>query len=230
MGYLDSTAITVDAVLTKKGRQIIAQGGSLDIQTFTLSDTGVDYTLWNADHASGSAFYGEAIENLPQVEALTNSQYATRNKLVSLARDTIAMPALEVEPSNPNFTTLNPKAFNINVLGYSAGAGITSGNGIQLLIPDVNVLTSNNGTSTDVTGNALSFIIDADIPNARIYELTGACPNYTFNLTPAGNLTTEKTITLTFMHIASGAHVTSQVTVGANLQPQGQTLSGQGQN
>ena len=62
MGYLDSTAVTVDAVLTKKGRQIIAQGGSLDIQTFTLSDTGVDYTLWNADHASGSAFYGEAIE------------------------------------------------------------------------------------------------------------------------------------------------------------------------
>ena len=105
MGYLDSTAVTVDAVLTKKGRQIIAQGGSLDIQTFTLSDTGVDYTLWNADHASGSAFYGEAIENLPQVEALTNSQYATRNKLVSLARDTVAMPALEVDGNN-NFTTL----------------------------------------------------------------------------------------------------------------------------
>ena len=229
MGYLDSTAVTVDAVLTKKGRQIIAQGGSLDIQTFTLSDTGVDYTLWNADHASGSAFYGEAIENLPQVEALTNSQYATRNKLVSLARDTVAMPALEVDGNN-NFTTLNSRAFTVTVLGYSAGAGITTGNGIQLIVPDVNIVTSTTGTSTDITGNALSFIIDADIPNARVYELTGPGPNYTFNITPAGNLTTETSINLTFMHIASGAWVTSQVTVGANLQPQGQTLSGQGQN
>ena len=215
MGYLDSTAVTVDAVLTKKGRQIIAQGGSLDIQTFTLSDTGVDYTLWNADHASGSAFYGEAIENLPQVEALTNSQYATRNKLVD---------------GNNNFTTLNSRAFTVTVLGYSAGAGITTGNGIQLIVPDVNIVTSTTGTSTDITGNALSFIIDADIPNARVYELTGPGPNYTFNITPAGNLTTETSINLTFMHIASGAWVTSQVTVGANLQPQSQTLSGQGQN
>ena len=36
MGYLDSSTITVDAVLTKKGRQIIAEGGSLDVKYFTL--------------------------------------------------------------------------------------------------------------------------------------------------------------------------------------------------
>jgi hypothetical protein len=64
MGYLDSDTITVDAILTKKGRQIISQGGGLNINTFTLSDTGVDYTLWNADHPSGSAYYGEAIEQI----------------------------------------------------------------------------------------------------------------------------------------------------------------------
>ena len=62
MGYLDNASITVDAVLTKKGREILSRGGNLDIGSFTLSDTGVDYTLWNTDHPSGSAFYGEAIE------------------------------------------------------------------------------------------------------------------------------------------------------------------------
>ena len=120
MGYLDSTTVTVDAVLTKKGRQIISEGGSLDIRYFTLSDTGVDYTLWNADHPSGSAYYGEAIETLPQTEALTNSQYAIRNKLVSLGKDTIAMPALEVEPSNPQYSILSPKTFNVRHLTAKA--------------------------------------------------------------------------------------------------------------
>ena len=96
MGYLDNSSITVDAVLTKKGRQIISEGGALDVQYFTLSDTGVDYTLWHEDHASGSAYYGESIENLPMVEALPNSQYSFRNKLVTLNRDTVSMPTLEV--------------------------------------------------------------------------------------------------------------------------------------
>ena len=82
MGYLDSTAVTVDAVLTKKGREILAKGGNLEITNFSATDTGVDYRLWNPDHPSGSAFYGEGIENLPQVEALPAAQYQLRNKLV----------------------------------------------------------------------------------------------------------------------------------------------------
>ena len=64
MGYLDNTSVTVDAVLTKKGREILSRGQQLNITSFTCSDEGVDYTLWNPDHPSGSAYYGEAIENL----------------------------------------------------------------------------------------------------------------------------------------------------------------------
>ena len=75
MGYLDSTSVTVDAVLTKKGREILARGGNLEITHFSATDTGVDYTLWNPDHPSGSAFYGEAIENLPNFEASVHSEY-----------------------------------------------------------------------------------------------------------------------------------------------------------
>ena len=92
MGYLDSTSITVDAVLTKKGRQLISGGGQLAVNFFSLSDTGVDYNLWNPDHTSGSAYYGEAIENLPQVEALPNSQYALRNKRIYVLGKTSNFP------------------------------------------------------------------------------------------------------------------------------------------
>ena len=61
MGYLDNSTIVVDAILTKHGRKLLASGQGLNIQYFTVSDTGIDYTLWNPDHPSGSAYYGEAI-------------------------------------------------------------------------------------------------------------------------------------------------------------------------
>ena len=31
MGYLDSTTVTVDAILTKQGRKLLAQGNALNI-------------------------------------------------------------------------------------------------------------------------------------------------------------------------------------------------------
>ena len=94
MGYLDNSSITVDAVLTKKGREILKDGGNLNITSFTLSDNQVDYRLWNPDHPSGSAFYGEAIENLPMLEASVHAEYNLRNRLVSLNQNTVAIPAI----------------------------------------------------------------------------------------------------------------------------------------
>ena len=85
MGYLDNSSVNVDAILTLKGRELLAQGGNaFNITQFALADDEVDYDLWNPEHPSGSAYYGEAIENLPQIEALPNAGYFMRNKLVSL--------------------------------------------------------------------------------------------------------------------------------------------------
>ena len=72
MEYLNSDSITVDAILTKHGRYKLSLGGGLDIQYFALSDDGMDYSLWNANHPSGSDKYGEALESLPQIEAVTD--------------------------------------------------------------------------------------------------------------------------------------------------------------
>ena len=84
MGYLDNSTIVVDAVLTIEGRRLLSEGLGLDIQYFSLSDSGIDYNLWNPDHPSGSAYYGEAIENLPSLEALPRGQFYMRNKLITL--------------------------------------------------------------------------------------------------------------------------------------------------
>ena len=57
MGYLNNSVITVDAILTKKGRELLARGdGSFKITQFALADDEIDYTLYNPSHPSGSAF------------------------------------------------------------------------------------------------------------------------------------------------------------------------------
>ena len=216
MGYLDGSTITVDAILTKNGRQILSQGGALNVSAFTLSDTGVDYTLWNIDHASGSAFYGEAIENLPQVEALPAAQYQLRNKLVTFGRDTIAMPGAYLNNYTHTFDTAQPWDAVANITGFAGNQG-----GFQLLIPnDPGIVTCTNVNSTPISGNALMFINEVDIPNAQLYELTTSntgTSGYNFVISPNGQLDNTTTMTLTFIHIATGAWTSAQITVNANV-------------
>jgi len=97
MGYLNNQVVTVDAILTKKGRELLAQGGNaFNITQFSLSDDEVDYSLYNPNHPSGSAYYGEAIENMPVLEAFPNELQTMKYKLVTLPRSTAVMPTLTV--------------------------------------------------------------------------------------------------------------------------------------
>ena len=62
MGYLDNTTTTVDAILTKKGRELLARGeNEFKITKFSLSDDEIDYTLWDVTHPDGTNSYGAAI-------------------------------------------------------------------------------------------------------------------------------------------------------------------------
>ena len=97
MGYLNNTIVTVDAILTKKGRELLARGdGSFRITQFALSDDEVDYTLYNPTHPLGSAFYGEAIENLPLLEAFPDETQIMKFKLATLPRGTAKIPVLDI--------------------------------------------------------------------------------------------------------------------------------------
>ena len=81
MGILDNDNVIVDAILTKIGRQKLANGQPLGINKFAFGDTGVDYTLYNPDHPSGSDSYGSAITSLPMLEAVPDDNVFLRSKL-----------------------------------------------------------------------------------------------------------------------------------------------------
>ena len=81
MGILDSDTVIVDAILTKLGRNKLRQGQPLGITQYSFGDTGVDYTLYNPDHPSGSDAYGSAINSLPMLEAVPDDDVFLRSQL-----------------------------------------------------------------------------------------------------------------------------------------------------
>lgn len=100
MAYLDNRSITVDAVLTKKGRELLSRGHDFfKISKFALSDDEVDYRLWDNAHPSGSNYYGYAIEQMPILEAPVDETQSMRYKLVSLDKSTTRIPVVTVSPT-----------------------------------------------------------------------------------------------------------------------------------
>ena len=118
MAYLNSTTVTVDAILTTKGRELMARNdGSFKITQFALSDDEVDYTLYNSSHPSGSAFYGEAIQNMPCLQAFPDETQDLKYKLITLPRGTAKLPILDLGTgaiilAQGASLTLTPQTFN----------------------------------------------------------------------------------------------------------------------
>tara|TARA_Y100000593_G_scaffold94762_1_gene195797 strand:- start:1171 stop:1848 length:678 start_codon:yes stop_codon:yes gene_type:complete len=131
MAYLDNTSITVDAILTKKGRERLAEGRqNFQITQFALSDDEIDYTLWDAKHPLGSNYYGAVIENMPLLEAFPDETQVMRSKLVTLPKGSTRIPTLtlnglvtiEVEANNDTPVNLLPGTNNVTAdtqLGYT---------------------------------------------------------------------------------------------------------------
>ena len=93
MGYLDNTSITVDAILTKRGRELLSRNdGSFQITQFALGDDEIDYSLFNENHPNGTQFSTEAIENMPLIEAIPNGANMMNSKLITLTRGASAIP------------------------------------------------------------------------------------------------------------------------------------------
>ena len=91
MAFLDNSGdILLDAVLTDLGRQRLARGdGSFRITKFALGDDEIDYSLYNKDHTSGSAYYDLEILQTPVLEAFTNNASSMKSKLITVPRTNI---------------------------------------------------------------------------------------------------------------------------------------------
>tara|TARA_R110001632_G_scaffold11593_1_gene41594 strand:+ start:404 stop:1063 length:660 start_codon:yes stop_codon:yes gene_type:complete len=214
MGYLDNSIVTVDAILTKKGRELLARGdGSFRITQFALSDDEIDYTLYNPDHPLGSAYYGEAIENLPLLEAFPDETQVMKYKLTTLPRGTAKLPLLDLGYSAITIKqgasiAITPQT--LNYLGssqsYETGGYLatladarTSNtfNGVGINTPEAERLNSTTTLGTNVSKSVIGTSIN----------LTATTVNTLF-----GTRTSLQT-TLTIIGRDSGARMTIPVTI-----------------
>lgn len=146
MAYLSNTSVTVDAILTKKGRELLARGdGSFKITQFALSDDEIDYTLYNPNHPSGSAFYGEAIENMPLLEAFPDETQIMKYKLVTLPRGTAKMPTLDIGYSSIIIKQGASLAIRPQTLNYLSQTSLFESSGYTFTISDVRLFSTYNG-------------------------------------------------------------------------------------
>ena len=146
MGYLDNSIITVDAVLTKKGRELLARGdGSFKITQFALADDEIDYSLYDPKHPKGSDFYGEAIENMPVLEAFVDETQIMKYKLATLPRGTSKLPILDIGYTAIVLRQGASLAITPQTLNYLGATQMYESNGYAATIADIRVLGAFTG-------------------------------------------------------------------------------------
>ena len=154
MGYLNNQVITVDAILTTKGRELLAKGdGSFNITQFALGDDEIDYTLYNPTNASGSAYYGEAIENMPLLEAFPDETQILKYKLTTLPRGTAKMPIIDLGITNVKLAQTAQLTITPQTLNYLNNTQTFETSGYTFTISDVRLFSTFTGTGIN-TDNA----------------------------------------------------------------------------
>ena len=149
MGYLNNSVVTVDAILTDTGRQLLAQNdGQFRITQFALADDEIDYTLYNPNHPSGSAYYGEAIQNMPLLEAFPQATQVMKYKLVTLPRGTAKMPILDLGYSAIVIKQGASLAITPQTLNYLGGNTFETA-GYTATISDVRLFSQFEGVGVD---------------------------------------------------------------------------------
>jgi hypothetical protein len=218
MAILNPTVVTVDAILTTKGRELLARNdGSFQITQFSLADDEIDYTLYNPNHPSGSAFYGQAIEAMPIIQAFPEDTQMMRYTLTTLPRGTSRLPVVSLGYNTIILKQGASLTITPQTLNYLGATSTFEANGYIATIADIRLLSSFQGTGITTTavtvGNsaALNTTTGTVLSKSEIgtsFTLTGTTVNTLFG----SSLTTLAT-TITVIGRDSGARITIPVNI-----------------
>ena len=214
MGYLNNSVITVDAILTKKGRELLARNdGSFKITQFALSDDEIDYTLFNPSHPSGSAYYGEAIDGMPLLEAFPDESQIMKYKLVTLPRGTAKLPVINLGYTGITLKQGTSLAITPQTLNYLDNDQTFETSGYSATIADIRLLADYNGlgiNSEAANAQNVSQTLGTNVSKTVIgsqFNLRATTVNTLF-----GDQT-SLTSTLTVVGLDSGARITIPITI-----------------
>jgi hypothetical protein len=216
MGYLNNQVVTVDAILTKKGRETLAKNdGSFRITQFALADDEIDYTLYNPTHPSGSAFYGEAIDSMPLLEAFPDESQIMKYKLATLPRGTAKLPVLDLGFSAITLKQGASLAITPQTLSYLGNAQTFETSGYSATVSDVRLFNTFTGIGINTdAANASNINATTTIGTNVSKTVIGTQINLratTVNTLFGAN--TQISTTITVVGLDSGARLTIPVTI-----------------
>ena len=204
MGYLNNSSITVDAILTKKGRELLARGrDEFKITHFALADDEVDYDLYNTEHPLGTAYYGAAIENMPIVEALADETQMLKYKLVTLPKGSARIPVVRVSNTNFNLESGESTIIRPNTVNFQGG---NRQFGYTAILSDSDVAKIRATKAVRGTASVPQFIGDAEA--AQSVTVSG----FEFEVIAKEQLLTDKTATILIIGNETGGRVSVTVT------------------
>jgi hypothetical protein len=199
MGYLNNASVTVDAILTTKGRELLSKGtiNGLDIRYFALGDDEVNYDLWNPAHPLGSDYYGIVIENMPVLEASPIPEQNLKSKLITIAdRNTTSLSKITNVPTSIGFqfvynsgvgnrsqeitplvTTGNNNIFGYNLTYDTRYLSVTVLQNAQNVITGSATIGDSTSFTKTVSGLKFNVVIKSNVKNA---DLPYFAPTVTF--------------------------------------------------
>ena len=203
MGYLDNTSITVDAILTKKGRQKLASGQSLSISKFALGDDEIDYTLYEPAHPKGSAYYDSAIKAIPIMEASPDETQVLRYKLVTLPKGTTQIPLVALGISAVG---VYQDEGQVALSPTTSPQGNTNA-GYTVVLADQRAGTLSVTQGASAAGSVPVFLGEEITTTAQVVSGLG------FTFTPNPSLTSNVSSTITVYGNETGGSQTIPVTI-----------------
>jgi len=214
MGYLNNQVVTIDAILTTKGRELLAKNdGSFRITQFALADDEIDYTLYNPTHPSGSSYYGEAIENMPLLEAFPQETQIMKYKLATLPRGTAKLPVVDLGYASITLKQGASLSITPQTLNYLGNAQAYETSGYSATISDVRLMSTFNGvginTTAATTANSTTTLgtnVSTTVIGTQI-NLRATTVNTLFGSN------TQLAASLTVVGLDSGARITIPITI-----------------
>jgi hypothetical protein len=205
---LNNSTITVDAILTKKGRELLARGrDEFKITQFALADDEVDYDLYNPDHPLGTAYYGAAIENMPVLEALPDETQMLKYKLVTLPKGTANIPVVSIGQTSVSLENNQSYPIIPQTVNFQGG-NRTFGYTAILSDSDAGTLTATVAApNVNAAASSPQFIGDSEA--AQSVTVTGL----EFQFVAKPQLLANKTATILIIGNETGGRATLNVTV-----------------
>lgn len=209
MGYLNNNSITVDAILTRRGRELLARGqNEFQITHYALSDDEVDYSLWNSDHPLGTAYYGIVIEQMPITEPFTDESQNLKYKLVTLPKKTIRIPIVAVPQQSITLTPGQQASIRPSTINYTDGNATF---GYTAILSDsdsalIEVVEAAKGQSGDP---ALIPPVISDNEAAQAVIVSGR----EFRVRAKGNVLAPRSATITIVGNETGGRTVINLTV-----------------